>query len=221
MNYCTQCGSKIIEENAKFCSNCGLSISLLPNDTSVIQSNSIPPKQKNKRKHKIILFIVIISILFIVSLVLCLIVFNPFDSNVVNSLKSERTLKKSISLLGTPCDDILDDHTFTFSSSMGITVAKKTTNNIFGIEGENVIFILPSDEYVTIVTWQSLEEVTLTEEQIEVFLEGMKDIYGEPSDTSDKNSYLWETNTCIINLQIDENDDSIYIVFGLNWSWFS
>ena len=117
-------------------------------------------------------------------------------------------------IVGKPSEDILSDDTYKVSNSIGdIKIVRKTTNDVFGIVGEITIFILSDEKYIDIVTWQSTNKSPLTEKEIKTFVDGMKEIYGKPIDSS-KNNYMWQNDELGINLKIDENE--VYLTFVNN-----
>ena len=123
----------------------------------------------------------------------------------------EKALSDSEDLLGVSREKILSDETFTSKDEVaGIIIIKRTTDDLFGVAGENILFILPEDERVNIATWQSFENVSLTTAEIESFISGMEEAYGEPASTDD--SYLWTEEDFMVMLEIDT--EGAYITWG-------
>lgn len=114
-------------------------------------------------------------------------------------------------ILGTPCKEILSNDGYKVTSIMDIQIAKKATDDIFGVSGQIEIYIMPDDEHISIVTWQSTNN-SLTETEISQFIDNIEKAYKE----YEVSEYLWQTDKSIINLQVDENDNSLTVILGLN-----
>ena len=109
-------------------------------------------------------------------------------------------------LLGTPCEKILSDKTFTVKESiLGITTVKKETEKVFGVAGEIEIFLMSDDENVEIITWQSTGALDKTE--IDAFVDGMKNSYGSIDNSSDTTGFMWD------NIFLKTENNEIYVVF--------
>ena len=123
----------------------------------------------------------------------------------------EKALADSEALLGVSREKILSDKSFTSKDEIaGIIIIKRTTDNLFGVAGENILFILPEDEQVNIATWQSQENISLTNADIENFIDGMEDAYGEP--ISEEDSYLWDVEDFMVMLKI--STEEVYITWA-------
>lgn len=196
MAYCTHCGYKIPDKNANYCVKCGSNLKETPS------INIVFPKDKQKKytcsRKKSLTFIIVIAL---ISLMAFFIFIYPSKSVIV--------LKAGEHLLGTSCEDILDDDSFSISKSLGIYVATKSTDDLFGIPGKYQIFILPDEEYANIITWEGKIYGKLSDEKLQTLIDGMKMVYGTPLDSSDNSSFLWEKDEFCVFLTIDEKNITI------------
>ncbi|MGO8807721.1 MAG: zinc-ribbon domain-containing protein [Candidatus Bathyarchaeia archaeon] len=79
MPYCRRCGVKL-EENARFCQKCGTQVVTFNPPVSVV-----PAPRKLLSTAEIILIAVAIVVIIVVASVFVLIVFNPANTNSINS----------------------------------------------------------------------------------------------------------------------------------------
>ena len=208
MKYCTNCGAEINDENAKFCANCGCEM-----QSHIVGSQQMgeqpSPKAKLSQKKTIIISSIVAAFVLVLLGITLFILPNSFSNS------SEPTLSHAIELIGTPCEDILSNTSFSIENILGITVAKSKTEDVFGIAGGYVIFVLEDEEYIDIVTWQSDDNIRLTEQEIKSFLNEMINVYGKPINSSDdsEDSYLWHNDEHSIMLNTENRE--IYIVISI------
>lgn len=204
MKYCTNCGTQINDLNAKFCPMCATPV----NAKTSAKSKSIElPLPKVKLPNKKMSLIVIATIIVVSVIILGKILFSGNTS--------EPTLANSEKLLGTSCEKIINNDKFDVRYTYGIAIAKAETKDVFGISGENVIFILSDDQkYIDIVTWQSEDDVELTEKEIDKFLNGMKKVYGKYLDSSEEGSYTWDKKDFVVMLELDNDGAYISWIMG-------
>ena len=196
MKYCPKCGSAINTIDAKFCSNCGFQL-----ETPTIHSGQ-SRKQVDFQNIKSKKFAIpAITIIFI-----AIVVF--FARN--NPMMSNPVLQECVDLLGTSCENILNDNAYKTSSLLGITIAEKKTEDLFGVDGGIKVFILEYDEPINIVTWQSKENIELTDKEIATLVNGLKKEYGTP--TSEDESLLWHTKDFTVSVKATY--DEVYIAWA-------
>lgn len=205
MKYCTKCGT-LMQDDDNFCPSCGFATTITTTNQTQISNRcdtifkSTPPKPKCKK------FKFIIPIIFGILIIFGFIIFSIFSSKST----SEPTLKYCEELLGIPTENILSNDEFAITSFFDITTAKAKTPDVFNVKGEISIFILEDDEIVNIVTWQSKDNVKLTESEIEYFVERMIKLYGKPeSESEDK--YMWHNKK--FGLSLSTEDKEIYLMF--------
>ncbi len=120
--------------------------------------------------------------------------------------QSENVFSQYLQYMGKPYEDISEDYEVTKITD-GLAIATVPSEDIFGLPGDIDYYFLYGDEdghdeIIDIIGWGSTQENTLTEEEIDTFVNGMIDIYGdydkkelqesEYSFSPDKIMYWWE-----------------------------
>ncbi|MBE6703908.1 MAG: hypothetical protein E7583_01455 [Ruminococcaceae bacterium] len=187
MKSCKYCGAENNDEN-KVCNQCNAPLERVP----------LKPKRQKLKLIFLAIFIVLI-------IVFGLIIFSIFSK--------EPTLKYCEELLGTPIENILSDDTYNTSTYGGVVKFEKSTDDVFGVTGKIVSYIPLEDEIIDILTWTSTNKSPLSESEIETFIKGMNNTYGKSIDESND---LWQSDKCLIYLLIDEDNNSLSLMFGLN-----
>lgn len=206
MRYCTNCGTKSSDDTAKFCAACGVKFPVeTQGDTQTTEVQCENKNNVNNKKRNVLIFLAL-AILAGSIIIVC---FTAFSHR-----SSEPTLSRCVELLGTPIENILEDDDFTVKGILDINIAKSTTDDVFGVNGEIVIFILEDEENVNIVTWQSKDDIRLTTTEINTFVDNVIDIYGKPIESDEEGTYLWCDDDLSVMLKTEENEINMTFVNG-------
>lgn len=204
MRYCTNCGAPSNDDKAKFCAACGFMFPVqMQNNNQVTETECKNHNNRNNKKKNILVFSSLAILIFSI-IVICFTMFSHRSS--------DPTLSRCAELVGSPIEDILENDDYRLTSFYGITTAKTTTDDVFGVSGEIVIFILEDEEHVDIVTWQSKDSVRLTATEINTFVDSLISIYGKPLDSGEEDIYLWYNDDLSIMLKTESNE--IYMIFA-------
>lgn len=207
---CIECG-KEVSNKADICPNCRC-----PIEKVSILSRAREVLLRNKK------IAISISSALAIILILC-VLYNVLNQNVFSPY---------LKFLGKPYKEIPEDYTIK-SFMEGFKVAKKNTENIFGIPGEIELLMFYDEEKgdyekrkINMISWNSTKEDDLTEEEIEQFKSGVKKIYGKWDEENFKESeypissgttnYFWKREKGYgVFLSVNEDKSGLVITWYL------